>query len=223
LTQFFTIIGYTATQTGWKNDVYQLASIQQEQFGGKGNKECLYAKISTIHALYLKDRNALQTETERVVRYQQYQKETAKIREDHIVQLNLTLELSKEAEWLVYKKPVAKTEGWFHREENLKYKMTIICVLVVCWWGSIIGIYNKILLQEAVTLGLRVIDQVDSFSWAAFYLFIALELVYFYADILSGLKKIGGIFSWFAGGCKFDAEIETRFDTPLWGKYEREV
>jgi len=96
--------------------------------------------------------------------------------------------------------------------------MAIIGVLLVCWWGSIIGIYNKIYLQEAVSKGLRVLDLVQWYAWFAFFLFIALEMVYCYAQILSGLKSAGSTFGWLFGGCKFDAAVETRFDTPQWVK-----
>jgi len=104
LTQFFNRTGYTATQTGWKNDVYQLAKTDQELYSD-GNKNCLYSKIAEVHKVYLKDREALETEEKRLGRYQQYTDEINVIREDHIEHLTLNLEPGLDAKWLVYNKP----------------------------------------------------------------------------------------------------------------------
>jgi len=151
-----------------------------------------------------------------VGRYQQYQQEITNIRGKHIVQLQAMLKKGEEEGWLIYKKPVAKTLGWFSREENIRYKMAMISVLLLCWWVSIIGIYNKIYLQEAVSRGLRVLDKVSWYAWVAFCLFIALELIYYYSPVFVGFKSLGSIFGWLLGGCKFDAAVETRFETPKW-------
>jgi len=98
LTQFFNRTGYTPTKTGWKNDVYQLAKTDQEIFDGCGNDQCLYAKISEVHKLYLKEREALTTEEKRLARYQIYQEDISNIREEHIVKLKKTFEFGKKAE-----------------------------------------------------------------------------------------------------------------------------
>jgi len=216
LSQFFNRAGYTVTQTGWIKDVYQLAKVGQDEFCGNGNIKCLYAKVSKVHNLFLEQREILQTESERVARYQCYQDDISHIREQHIAMLKDTLDASMESEWLTYQNPVKVTVGWFRREENIKYRMTITFLLVCCWWVSIIGIYNKITLQESVSMGLNVLDQIDMRAWIGFFLFIILELVYFHDKILSGIKSMGLMFVWVCRGCRFNAAMETRFDTPAW-------
>jgi len=216
LIQFFNNGGYTATQEGWKRDVYQLAKTDQEIYAENGNNICLYEKVDAVHEQYLNERAKLQTEEERVVLYHGYQEEVRGIREGHITKLRPILKTGIKYEWLIYKKPVDTIGGWFDREENIRYRMGIILVLVVCYWMSIIGIYNEIYMQEAVVEGVGVFKKITSLSWLSFCLFIALELVYFHHKILSGLRSMGSSFSLLFGGCKFDSSIETKFDTPKW-------
>jgi len=212
--------GYTATKQGWKNDVYQLAKTDQEIYGEAGNQVCLYDKVATVHEKYLEEREALQSEEKRLARYNKYQLEVEGIREDHIMKLQSTLESGRRESWLIYKKPVVPPEGWFNREENLKYRIVIICVLVVCYWLSITGIYNEVSMQEAVVEGLGVLDKITTRSWIAFWLFIVLEVVYFHHLILSGFRSMGTACCWLCRGCKFDQSIETKFDTPDWKSVE---
>jgi len=79
-----------------------------------------------------------------------------------------------------------------------------------------IGIYNKIIMQDAVSQGVRVLDRVEGYAWVCFVIFLVLEVVYFHVQIISGLKSIGSMCGWLFGGSHFDARIETRFDTPYW-------
>eukprot|EP00495_Collosphaeridae_sp_1-RS-2012_P008976 TRINITY_DN901_c0_g1_i4.p1 TRINITY_DN901_c0_g1~~TRINITY_DN901_c0_g1_i4.p1 ORF type:complete len:559 (-),score=18.79 TRINITY_DN901_c0_g1_i4:211-1794(-) len=188
LTQFFNRVGYTVTQLGWQNDVYQLAKTGQEVYSEGGNEICLYSKISKVHTVYLKDRDALQTEQERLARYQQYNDEITVIREDHIKNIKVNLESAAKADWLIFREIHTKTMSWFNREENLKYKSAIVFVLNICFLVSVYGIYNKIEMQEAVILGLKVLGKVSSYAWVGFGLFIFLEMVYHNQSILSGLK-----------------------------------
>jgi len=223
LTQFFNKVGYTVTQLGWKNDVYQLAKIDQEHYSEGGNEICLYSKISQVHRIYLKARNALQTEQERLARYQQYNDEITVIREEHIKNIKVNLQSAVKADWLIFKKINANTISWFNREENLKYKSAIIFVLNICFLVSIVEIYNKIEMQEAVILGLKVLGKISAYAWVGFALFIFLQMVYHNLSILSGLKSIGSMLSWILGGCKFDETVETKFDTPHFiGRYNKE-
>jgi len=133
LTQFFNRKGYTATKMGWKNDVYQLAKNQHEVYEGKGNSECLFTKINCVHTLYLKEREALETETERLSKYLEYQHEILRIRAEHIVKLNSVIKYMEESEWLIYVPPREAIVGWFDRVENLRWKMAIIFVLMICF------------------------------------------------------------------------------------------
>jgi len=197
--------------------VYQLAQTEHEVYEGNGNSECLFTKINRVHTLYLKEREAMKTETERLSRYQEYQHEILRIRAEHIVKLNALFKYMEESEWLIYVPPREAIEGWFNRDENLRSKMVIIFILVICFWVTIIGIYNKIYMREAVIEGVRVLDKIRMYAWLCFVLFILLELVYLHAHILSGLKSIGSMCGWLFGGCNFDARIETKFDTPHWG------
>jgi len=72
-------------------------------------------------------------------------------------------------------------------------------------------------MQEAVRDGVKVLLQIKPYAWTGFGLFIVLELVYFHVQIMSALKSVGSnITALLTGGCKFDASIETRFNTPLW-------
>jgi len=216
LTQFFNKVGYTVTQLGWKNDVYQLAKTDQEVYSEGGNEICLYSKISKVHRLYLKDRDALQMEQERLARYQRYNDEITVIREEHIKNIKVNLQSAAKADWLIFKEINANTISWFNREENLQYKSAIILVLNICFLWSIIGIYNKIEMQEAVILGLKVLEKVSSIDWVGFVLFIILQMVYYNLSILSGLKSMGSMLAWILSGCKFDERVETKFDTPDW-------
>lgn len=133
LTQFFNRTGYTATKKGWENDVYQLAQTEHEVYEGNGNSECLFTKINRVHTLYLKEREAMKTETERLSRYQEYQHEILRIRAEHIVKLNALFKYMEESEWLIYVPPREAIEGWFNRDENLRSKMVIIFILVICF------------------------------------------------------------------------------------------
>jgi len=78
-------------------------------------------------------------------------------------------------------------------------------------------------MHEAITEGWRVLDKVTPWAWVAFGMFIALELVYFYCKVISALKSMGSMVAWFFAGCKFDVEIETRFDTPIWEERQFDV
>lgn len=140
LIQLFYRTGYSATQLGWSFDVYQLAKSGQEKYVKEGNTLSLYTKIHNVHMSYLDQRDNLDTEADRLARYQQYQEEIANIREKHIVKVHDILEFGIEAGWLVYKKPEPKEEGWFDKEGNLGWKKLMISVLVCCYWASIIGI-----------------------------------------------------------------------------------
>jgi len=216
LTQFFTRTGYTPTKAGWKNDVYQLAKTDHEIFTDCGNDQSLYAKISEVHLLYLDERKDLLNEEERLARYQTYNDDIGRIREEHIEILMKTFEFGEKAEWLIYKAPPKVTLGWFDRKENILWKTVIVSILVICFLVSIIGIYNKISMQMAVKNGIRVLHEIKAYAWCGFTLFIVLEVLYCHAQIISGLKSIGSIFGWCCSGCYFEKEIETRFDTPKW-------
>lgn len=218
LTQLFTQTGYIATQLGWENDVYQLVRCNQEIYQEDGNEECLYAKMVKVHKLYLRERNALQTEAARIERYQEYNDEVSMIREWHTLNLNRVLEAAVNAEWLIYKAPKKTKEGWFEKKENITYKKVVIGLLVVCYWVSIIGIWNKIYMKDAVSQGLKVLENITIWAWAGFFMFIVLELVYYHVQIFSGLKSLGSTYGWLYGGCKFNHAIETKFDTPKWEK-----
>jgi len=91
MTQYFNREGYTATQTGWKNDVYQLAKTNQEIYESKGNEECLYKKINDVHVEYLEERDTIDTEAGRIARYQQYNEEVSFIRKKHVLSLRVIL------------------------------------------------------------------------------------------------------------------------------------
>jgi len=91
MTQYFNRLGYTATQTGWKNDVYQLAKTNQVVYESKGNEECLYKKVSDVHLDYLEQREGILTEAGRIARYQRYNEEVADIRQNHILRLKAIL------------------------------------------------------------------------------------------------------------------------------------
>jgi len=216
LTQFFNRVGYTVTQLGWKNDVYQLAKTDQEVYSKGGNELCLYSKISKIHTVYLKDRDSLETEQDRLARYQEYNDEITTIREEHIQNIKINLESATKADWLIFKEINADTMSWFNREENLKWKIAIIFVLDICFLVSIYGIYNEIEMQEAVVKGLKLVCKIRPWAWVGFFLFIFLQIVYHNVSILSGLKSMGSMFRWILAGCKFDKRVETKFDTPLW-------
>jgi len=98
MTQYFNREGYTATQTGWKNDVYQLAKTKQEIYESTGNEECLYKKISEVHLDYLEERETIVTEAGRIARYQQYNEEVSAIRKNHILNLKLILKNGEDAD-----------------------------------------------------------------------------------------------------------------------------
>merc|ERR1719193_1031243 len=213
LTQFFTRMGYTVTQLGWKNDVYQLSKSDQEVYWEGGNELSLYSKISLAHKIYLKHQDCLETEHNRFTRYQQYNDEITDIREEHINNIKVNLKSAVKADWLIFKEKNANTISWFNREENLMHKSAIIFVLNICFLVSIVGIYNKIEMQEAVILGLKVLGKISAYAWVSFGLFIFLEMVYYYLSILAGLKSIGSMLSWILGGCKFDETVETKFET----------
>jgi len=138
------------------------------------------------------------------------------MREEHNLELYKILELAIKAGWLVYKNPAVKEEIWFNKKGRLLWKKIIISVLVCCFWGSMIGIYNEIYIQKAVSQGLRVLNAVQPYGWFSFGLFIILEAVYFHLQILAKIKSMGSIVRWALRGCKFDSTIETRFDTPSW-------
>jgi len=216
LTQFFNRVGYTVTRSGWKNDVYQLAKTDQEIYSGDGNKNCLYSKIVKLHKVYIKDRDTLQTEQERLARYQRYNDEITVIREDHINNIKGNLESAAEAGWLIFKEIRVNTVSCFNKEENLKYKSAIIFVLNICFLVSVVGIYNEIEMQEAVILGIKVLNKVSTYAWVSFGLFIFLQMVYHNLSIVSGLKSTGSMIAWILGGCKFTETVETKFDTPQW-------
>lgn len=216
MTQFFNKTGYTSTKTGWKNDVYQLATTKQEIYDGNGNDICLYTRIFDIHKLYVKERETLSTEEERLTRYQTYQEDILRIREEHILKLRLVFEFAVKNEWLIYKEPSQALEPWFNREENLRWKILVTSALLLCYWVSITGIYNKITMQEAVSQGLQVLDGIQGYAWFCFISFIVLEVVYFHSQIITILKSMGSMCGWLFGGCDFDMRIETRFDTPHW-------
>lgn len=217
VSQLFNRTGYTATKTGQKNDVYQLATTGQEIYDGSGNGVSLYTRISEVHMEYLEERETLPTEAKRLERYQTYQEDILRTREEHILKLRSVFTFAEKNEWLIYKEPLQATKCWFDRKENLKWKIVITSLLLVCFWVSIAGIYNEIIMQEAVSEGLRVLDKIQGYAWFCCCLFIVLEAVYFHAQIISGLKSIGSMCGWCSGGCQFDARIETRFDTPQWG------
>merc|ERR1719397_438690 len=103
LIQFFNKTGYTPTKEGWVNDVYQLAKTDQEIYEDCGSDRCLYAKISEVHKLYLKERETLVVESERLNRYQKYQEDISRIREEHIAAIQKTFEFGEKANWLIYK------------------------------------------------------------------------------------------------------------------------
>jgi len=218
LTQLFTQMGYIATQLGWENDVYQLGNHNQDIYKEDGNEECLYAKIFKVHKSYLWERNALQNEAARIERYHKYNEEVAMIREWHILNLNRVLEAAVNAEWLIFKAPVKTKEGWFEKEKNITYKKLIIFLLVICYWVSIIGVWNKIYMKDAVSKGLQVLDKITTWAWIGFYMFIVLEIIYYHVQIVSGLKSLGATSGWIFGGCKFNVAIETKLDTPNWEK-----
>jgi len=98
MTQYFNRVGYTATRTGWENDVYQLAKTNQEVYESKGNEECLYKKISDVHINYLEERETINTEKGRIARYQQYNEEVANIRKNHILKLKVILTKGENAD-----------------------------------------------------------------------------------------------------------------------------
>jgi len=216
LTQFFHKVGYTVTQLGWKNDVYQLVKTDQEIYSEDGNEQCLYSKIAKVHVLYLKDRDALQTEQERLTRYQQYNDEITVIREEHIKNLKPNLESGLNSKWLIFKEIQSNTMSWFDKEENIMWKTAIIIVLNLCFLISIIGIYNKIEMQESVVKGVKVLKKVSDYAWVGFGVFIFLQMVYHALSILSGLRSMGSMFRWLIGGCKFDKTVETKFETHEW-------
>jgi len=104
------------------------------------NVECLYEKISRAHTSFLKDRVDLKTETARLERYEAYNYEISIIREDHIRGLSRLLQYALNEEWLRFKMPFPNHPGWFDREGHLTHKKIIICMLMICFWISIIGI-----------------------------------------------------------------------------------
>lgn len=216
LTQFFNRVGYSVTQLGWKNDVYQLARTDQEVYSGDGNQVCLYSKISKIHTVYLKDRDSLETEQERLARYQEYNDDITAIREEHIKNIEGNLESAKNAEWLIFEEIKVTTISWFDKEENLKWKIALIFVLNICFLVSVYGIYNQIEMQAAVIQGLKILKEIRHYAWVCFGLFIFLQIVYHNLSILSGLKSMGSMFAWISLGCIFDKRVETKFDTPDW-------
>lgn len=133
ITQYFNREGYTATQTGWKNDVYQLAKTDQEIYKSKGNEECLYKKINAVHVLYLLERDIIVTESGRIARYQQYNEKVSSIRKKHIINLKTILMNGENAKWVIYKEPTESVKGWFDRKGNTNPKKMIICVLNICF------------------------------------------------------------------------------------------
>jgi len=133
MTQYFNRDGYTVTQTGWKNDVYQLATTSQKIYESNGNEECLYKKISDVHIQYLEERDTVVTEAGRIARYQQYNEEVSLIRKNHILKLRSILTHGENVEWVFYKQPVKSIKGWFDRERNINAKKMIIFVLNICF------------------------------------------------------------------------------------------
>lgn len=71
-------------------------------------------------------------------------------------------------------------------------------------------------MQEAVRQGVKVLDQIQIYAWAAFVGFIVLEIVYFHVQIRTLLKKAGSLCVWMGRCCKMNKSIETRFDTHIW-------
>jgi len=132
LTQLFNRTGYTSTKTGWRNDVYQLATVNQEIYDGRGNNKCLYEKILKVHAQYLREREALVTEEKRLARYQQYQADILGIREEHILRIKSLFENAVKNEWLLYEEPSQAAENWFDRQENSLWKILITSLMLVC-------------------------------------------------------------------------------------------
>merc|ERR1719150_863732 len=107
MTQYFNKQGYTATQKGWANDLYQLGSLNQAGMldSGAANDRCLYDKVYVQHMSYLHDRSKLVTEQERLGRYDVYQQALGVIREQHITRLLDKLKWCMEHGWLIYNPP----------------------------------------------------------------------------------------------------------------------
>jgi len=213
LIQFFTRVGYTVTQLGWKNDVYQLSKSDQKVYYKGGNELSLYSKISRAKMIYLKHHDALRMEQERLARYQQYNDEITFIREEHINNIKVNLGSAVKADWLILKEINTKTISWFNRRENLNYKGAIIFFLNICFLVSFWRIYDNIEMQEAVIQGLKILGKISAYAWVSFGLFIFLEMVYHNLSILEGLQSMGSMFAWILSGCKFDERVETKFDT----------
>jgi len=217
VTQTLTRAGYTPTKTGWLNDVYQLASVNKEvACDVRTNEVCLFEKINKAHVSYLTDRVHLKNETLRLARYETYNNEISTIREKHIRQLSGLLEYALTEEWLRFKKPTPGKLGYFDREGRLTHKKIIIGLLMFCYWVSIYGIYNQVYMQDAVSMGLKVLDRIKLYAWLAFVSFIVLEIFYFHTKIVSGILSLGSTLMWLSKGCSIDTSIETRFDTPVW-------
>ena len=219
--QFFRSCGYSPTQIGWTNDVFNLTKINKKYIDKFDT--VLYDLVAPLHFNYLKNRDNAKDSEERLKIFEKYRNQLTKTREIHYKNFEkVTDDYIKEG-WLLYEQPKTSSSGFFKVGENdtedlpkWKIKLWIaLCITATfAFWGSFYGVYMQSSLQSAVQQGINSLEKVTIFAWICCVIFLFVIIFVYHIEIINVLTNTLSTFKWICFGCKINQDTETKFYTP---------
>ena len=106
--QFYKAKGYSPTQDGFKNDVFNLYS--------KANDKCgtvLFELVAPLHKTYIEARNAVRDPEKKLQVFDDYRTQIANVRDRHYSNFENTIEEALDKQWLLYEEIVPSKPGYF--------------------------------------------------------------------------------------------------------------
>jgi len=223
---YFHSNGLGASQEGWKEDVYQLASSGFTKTGD--SIDCLFSKVYPLQLYYVAEREAAETQKEKLQCLDKFSKKLFEVRVSHINKILHKIDNQKLKE---------ETEGrgallidthdpeeevhdfWSDAAEvpwKRKFQIFVVFTLVMAFWGSIVGFYMEVDLQTAVSLGWRSVEKISKLYWFALVYFFLVYNLYNYQYWIDSISSTFSSIMWMATGCAVIDGLETQYQTPEW-------
>jgi len=217
-------VGYIPTKTGWKEDVYELASTNRKNEGPYFEKAC------KLQHDWLQERKEYQTPgevTEALEKYRLTKWIPLRYKEHMKYLLRKVMEMEKndhkKFNALFRKKEREDLIGpagmWDDVQTNKKKKIVqcvLVVILTICFYFGIFGFYMSLDFKKAVNEGLDFLWKIAWYYWLSAGIFVLVSCIYYFNPIKRSLLGIfAGIF-YFLKCCPTDSEIETGFLTPVW-------
>jgi len=214
---FFSNIGFTATKKGYEQDVFQLAKDP------KGNADnSLFSKVYPKQEEYVKQRNAAETQREKMEEVSRFQKEITEVRLEHFEIIEKNIETLENEGLIVRTKEDGTHEShslWKNAEHNKcirAVQIIFILVLLGTFWGTWYAFFYQLDLKAAVQDGFDHLIQKEMYFWVAAAVFPAVYILYYICEIGNSCGQLCGCCCFVFKGCALAGGVESEYATPKW-------